>query len=69
VIDSGAGSVRWSKPVIYQSIGNERRAVEGRFAIRSRGRVGFEVGGYDRTRTLVIDPVLSFLDLSGQHWK
>ena len=31
-----------------------------RYVIRADGTVGFEVGAYDASRTLVIDPVLSY---------
>jgi len=51
-------TVSWKKPVLYQ-IGAHGAAtpVEGRFKLASGGAVGFEVGVYDVTRPLVIDPV------------
>ena len=50
--------VRQHKPVLYQEVGGERRAVPGRFVLRAGKRVGFSVGAYDRRQPLVIDPVL-----------
>ena len=47
-------------PELYQTIGNKRLPVQGRFVIRNNREVGFEIGAYDRARTLVIDPVLVF---------
>ncbi len=40
-------------------IGN-RQLIEGRYVLLAENHVGFEVGPYDRTRPLVIDPVLSY---------
>lgn len=46
-------------PVIYQEMDDKRRFVEGSFVLGTRHEVGFEVGRYDRTRPLIIDPILS----------
>ncbi len=45
---------------VYQKIGDQQRPVKGRFVLRSTNEVGFEIGDYDRSRTLVIDPVLVY---------
>ncbi len=60
VIATGDGDVRLQAPKIYQRIGDERRPVEGHFVLRSANEVGFEIGDYDRSRALVIDPVLVY---------
>lgn len=54
--------VVFHKPVIYQPAtnGKPKVAVDGSFLLENGGRVGFSVAAYDRTRELVIDPVLSF---------
>jgi hypothetical protein len=52
--------VRLKAPRIYQYDGAVQQPIAGRFVLRHNGRVGFEVAAYDRTRTLVIDPVLSY---------
>jgi RHS repeat-associated protein len=62
------GTVRQRKPVVYQLVDGSRRALSGRYARRGGGAVGFEVGDYDRSRPLVIDPVIvwaSYLGGSG----
>lgn len=71
-VDDGAlllstpqGEVRWSRPVAYQTGAAERRRVAGRFVLEGKGRVGFRLGNYDRSRALVIDPVVSFATYFG----
>jgi Beta-propeller repeat len=60
VIDAGGSTLRQQAPIAYQTILGERRPVESSYAIRGR-TVDFEVGAYDRSRPLVIDPlVLSY---------
>jgi uncharacterized repeat protein (TIGR01451 family) len=54
------GELRLQAPQIYQRDGDRRIPVAGRFILRADNRVGFEIGTYDRSRELVIDPVLTF---------
>ncbi len=54
------GEVTLGKPAVYQQIAGERREIPGRFVMRSRHRIGFELGAYDRSRPLVIDPSISY---------
>ena len=70
VIGLGGDEVVEHAPVVYQEIGGARVIVAGRYVIRDKGRVGFEVAKYDRGRVLVIDPVLVYsmsLPLVGAH--
>jgi uncharacterized repeat protein (TIGR01451 family) len=60
IISAESGDVRQLKPVAYQQTGGERVAVAASYTVDVDGRVGFEVGDYDRTRPLVIDPVLIY---------
>ena len=59
-----AGAVRFEPPVAYQESGGERRQVDARFAIED-GVAHFRVGEYDRSKALVIDPVLAYSSLLG----
>src|SRR5206468_2466155 len=54
------GDVYLRKPTIYQMTAGVRREIAGRYELTGNNRVGFEVGPYDRSQTLVIDPVLSY---------
>ena len=58
------GVVRERRPVAYQVIDGRRVRVDVSFALAGN-RVGFEVGSYDRTRELVIDPILSYSSYLG----
>jgi hypothetical protein len=68
VLHTAGQPVRWRKPVVYQEINGQRIEVTGGFkflnpqsAIRNpQSMVGFELGDYDATRPLVIDPVLVY---------
>jgi Beta-propeller repeat len=60
LISVGGENIRQHKPIAYQEINGERRQIEGRYAMQSNGRVGFEVGAYDARAALVIDPVLEY---------
>ena len=57
--------IRQHKPELYQEVDGVRRAVAGRFVFRGRNQIGFEVGAYDKSRVLVIDPVLVYATYFG----
>jgi hypothetical protein len=57
--------IRQQKPVLYQEIDGSRRTVAGRFVFRGRNQIGFQVGAYDKSRALVIDPVLVYTTYFG----
>ncbi|HTC55758.1 MAG TPA: SBBP repeat-containing protein [Candidatus Sulfotelmatobacter sp.] len=54
------GGLRLHAPQVYQRDGDRREPVPGRFVLRAANRVAFEIGAYDHSRELVIDPVLNF---------
>lgn len=60
VLHSTGGDVIWRKPVIYQETDGSQSLIAGRYRVYSKHQFGFEVGSYDRSRTLTIDPVLSY---------
>ena len=61
----GDETVRVGAPVIYQEVNGERVKVDGRFHVDNKSRVSFEVGAYDHSRELVIDPTLLYATYLG----
>ena len=59
VLATAGDSVRLHAPRVYQTAGAEQRSISARFAILAENRVGLEIGDYDRSRALFIDPVLT----------
>ena len=55
VVNTAAASFREGKPRIYQENGKEKVWLDGGFTLDGN-TVGFEVGGYDPSLVLVIDP-------------
>jgi uncharacterized repeat protein (TIGR01451 family) len=60
ILASGSNEVRLKAPRVYQEFGAEQRPVAGRFVLQQDSKVGFELAAYDRSRVLVIDPVLTY---------
>jgi outer membrane protein assembly factor BamB len=60
VMRTRAGVLRQPPPVAYQRVRGQPVAVPARFRLAPGGRVGFTIGRYDTSRTLVIDPVLEW---------
>jgi len=59
------GNLTLHKPVAYQQRDGVRQPVDARFVLKARNQVGFEIGAYDRSRELVIDPSLSYATYIG----
>jgi uncharacterized repeat protein (TIGR01451 family) len=64
-LEIGSGSVALEAPRAYQERQGKRVPVEARFVLRAGNEVGFELGAYDRSQKLVIDPVLSYSSFLG----
>lgn len=60
VLQTGGGPIYQDAPVLYQDIDGVRHAVDGGYVAGTGGEVSFEIGDYDRSQPLVIDPVLVY---------
>jgi len=60
VLHVEGGRVVHHAPIVYQRVNGSRREISGSYVVRDRSQVGFRVAAYDRSRPLVIDPVLSY---------
>ena len=54
------GEVHLKKPIAYQNVEGGKRTVAANYVLRRDGVVSFQLGKYDPSRTLVIDPILSY---------
>jgi hypothetical protein len=57
--------LRFEAPHVYQKFPAGIQTVAGSFVMRGKSSAGFEVGAYDHSRALVIDPVLAFSSYLG----
>ncbi len=60
VLQTASGEIRQHGPEVYQDAAGIRQAVERRYVLKGRRRVGFQIAAYDATRPLVIDPALDY---------
>src|SRR6266704_3212428 len=65
IAELDGGTVRWHKPVAYQQTEAGRQEVAAKFALNNRREVGFELGAYDASRPLIIDPQLVYATYLG----
>ncbi len=60
VIETQSGNVTQLKPYIYQKINGKNTEVEGKFVLRENNKVGFKLAKYERSKSIIIDPVIDF---------
>jgi beta-propeller repeat-containing protein/List-Bact-rpt repeat protein len=65
VLGTPAGEMQLLRPVAYQEKDGVRKPVSARFVTKEKNKVAFELGAYDRTRQLVIDPSITFATYYG----
>jgi Beta-propeller repeat/Abnormal spindle-like microcephaly-assoc'd, ASPM-SPD-2-Hydin len=72
LVRMGGHEVRFAKPVVYQPLPTDsaqtnqnRRFLDGRYVLLPKNEVAFKIGDYDRSKPLVIDPVLDYSTFFG----
>ncbi|MEO5928509.1 MAG: SBBP repeat-containing protein, partial [Candidatus Kapaibacterium sp.] len=67
VLSTTMGDIRQQQLFAYQLVDGAKRKVTCSFSVKGNGTVGFNLGGYDAARPLVIDPLIysSYLGGSG----
>ena len=65
ILHVAGGKIIKQAPVIYQEINGEKKTVAGQYVLQGNDQVGFEVGAYDTSIPLVIDPVLVYSTFLG----
>ncbi len=56
----GDRGMRFKAPVMYQEVDGVKTTVTGEYVVTGTNEIGFKVGDYDKTKTLVIDPALDY---------
>jgi hypothetical protein len=64
LLETSDGAITQHKPVIYQQVDGTRRQIAGNFVVRGK-QVSFQVGDYDHSKKLVIDPSFDFVTYLG----
>jgi RHS repeat-associated protein len=59
-VRTGAADLIEDAPILYQQDGDSRTPVTGRHVLLGNNQIGFAADGYDHSKPLVVDPVLSF---------
>jgi hypothetical protein len=60
VLSTGGKEILSLPPIAFQHIDGVKTQVTARYKIRKDGAVGFEASYYDKTRPLIIDPVIEY---------
>lgn len=60
VLRFGDEEVRHLKPQIYQDVNGIRKEVKGEYGLNKNGEVSFKVNQYDKSKPLIIDPIISY---------
>ena len=60
VLSTSGGNVVMHRPVLYQEKGGVRTDVAGAFGLSGPNDVFFQVGSYDHSQPLIIDPILDY---------
>ncbi|MEC4684515.1 MAG: SBBP repeat-containing protein [Nitrospirota bacterium] len=67
-IETAFGTVKMTRPVAYQEIDGKRVEIAANYIVSSQSQgltYGFQVGEYDKTKPLIIDPLLASTFLGG----
>lgn len=65
VLITSGGAVRQQKPIIYQEVNGSRKSIDGRYVMKGKKKIGFEIAKYDASLPLVIDPTLVYFTYLG----
>ncbi|MBI3474272.1 MAG: SBBP repeat-containing protein [Acidobacteria bacterium] len=60
LLHASGGDILQHKPIAYQQIGGLQWEVPAKFLLVGANEAAFEIGAYDHSRALVIDPVLAY---------
>ncbi len=65
VLSKGGSQLYFQAPGIYQQVNGSHVKVSGKYFVQDSTHVGFTIAAHDRSKTLVIDPVLVYSTFLG----
>lgn len=65
VLKTEGREMRMHKPVVYQEKNGIRELIAGQYTLTADREIAFDIGAYDKTRELVVDPVLAYSTFLG----
>ncbi len=65
-IETASGVVAFTKPIAYQEEAGQRKYIEVAYTVDGM-EYGFAIGNYDRTKELIIDPLLASTFIGGSN--
>ncbi|HXR77419.1 MAG TPA: SBBP repeat-containing protein [Bryobacteraceae bacterium] len=65
LLHTGGATFEQHRPRVFQERDGRRVEIASKYVLRANGDVGFDLNGYDQTKQVVIDPVLSFSTIFG----
>ena len=60
LLHAAGGTLRQGRPQVYQVIDGRRREIASSYLLHDSSQVGFDIGEYDTSQPLVIDPILVY---------
>jgi hypothetical protein len=63
LLETNAGTIRQHKPLVYQNDGGERREIASSYILaktKDEFSVSFNLAEYDKSKELIIDPILAY---------
>lgn len=60
VLRVAGGEVVFQKPLVYQRLDGEKREIAGKYVLAGDHRLTFSVSNYDRSKPLILDPILNY---------
>jgi beta-propeller repeat-containing protein/ASPM-SPD-2-Hydin domain-containing protein len=65
ILSAKSGDIRLHRPVAYQEVRGKRQEIAANYIQRGHDQIGIQVGPYDVSQPLVIDPVLVYATYLG----
>lgn len=66
VLTTGTGdALHFQSPLVFQVSNGQRVEVSGGYVVKDKTHIGFQLGGYDPSKPLVVDPVLVYSTYMG----